>query len=105
MAHNLSREIQMPAALSAPRASSKRPAAWFFERLDTLRHRIIQRAGRVTRCCRDAEVQKGPSQERREANRPDFFRGKRQGGGKAERGGKIQTRGGLFLIYIIILKF
>ena len=49
MAHNLSREIQMLAAPPAPRAGSKRPAAWFFERLDTLRHRIIQRAGRLTR--------------------------------------------------------
>ena len=49
MAHNLSREIQMIAAPSAPRARSKRPALWFFERLDTLRHRLIQRAGRLTR--------------------------------------------------------
>jgi hypothetical protein len=49
MAHNLSREIQMIAAPSAARARSKRPAAWLFERLDTLRHRFIQRAGRLTR--------------------------------------------------------
>ena len=49
MAHNLSREIQMIAAPSAQRALPKRPAAWAFERLDTLRHRIIQRAGRFTR--------------------------------------------------------
>ena len=49
MAHNFSREIQMLAAPSAPRAGSKRLAAWFFERLDTLRHRIIQRTGRLTR--------------------------------------------------------
>ena len=27
----------------------KRPAAWKFKTLDTLRHRIIQRAGRLTR--------------------------------------------------------
>jgi hypothetical protein len=49
MAHNLSREVQM---LAAPRASKvlvKRPAAWVFEKLDTLRHRLIQRAGRMTR--------------------------------------------------------
>ena len=50
MAHNLSREVQM---LAAPRAVSralpKRPAAWVFEKLDTLRHRIIQRAGRFTK--------------------------------------------------------
>jgi hypothetical protein len=50
MAHNLSREIQMLAApAAAPRALPKRPAAWTFEKLDTLRHRIIQRAGRFTR--------------------------------------------------------
>jgi len=49
MAHNLNREIQMTASPSAARARMKRPAAWKFERLDTLRHRIIQRAGRLTR--------------------------------------------------------
>ncbi len=49
MAHNLSRELQMLATPSAPRALPKRPAAWAFEKLDTLRHRIIQRAGRFTR--------------------------------------------------------
>ena len=50
MAHNISREIQMLAsANNASRALPKRPAAWKFEKLDTLRHRIIQRAGRITR--------------------------------------------------------
>ena len=50
MAHNLSREVQMVAANGAKtRALPKRPAAWAFEKLDTLRHRIIQRAGRFTR--------------------------------------------------------
>ncbi len=49
MAHNLSREVQMLAAPAADRARPKRPAAWAFEKLDTLRHRIIQRAGRLTR--------------------------------------------------------
>ena len=49
MAHNLSRELQMLAAPSATRALPKRPAAWSFAKLDTLRHRIIQRAGRLTR--------------------------------------------------------
>ena len=49
MAHNLSRELQMLAAPAALRALPKRPAAWSFEKLDTLRHRIIQRAGRLTR--------------------------------------------------------
>ena len=49
MAHNLSREVQMLAFPSSPRALPKRPACWSFERLDTLRHRIIQRAGRIIR--------------------------------------------------------
>ena len=49
MAHNLSREVQMLAAPFAQRALPKRPAAWVFEKLDTLRHRIIQRAGRFIR--------------------------------------------------------
>jgi hypothetical protein len=49
MAHNLSREIQMLTAKPPHRAQPKRPAAWRFQRLDTIRHRIIQRAGRLTR--------------------------------------------------------
>lgn len=49
MAHNLSREIQMLARPCAPRVRAKRPAAWKFEKLDTIRHRIIQRAGRISR--------------------------------------------------------
>ena len=49
MAHNLFREIQMISAPAAQRAMPKRPAAWKFKTLDTLRHRIIQRAGRLTR--------------------------------------------------------
>ncbi len=39
----------LTAAPSVQRARAKRPAAWTFERLDTLRHRVIQRAGRLTR--------------------------------------------------------
>ena len=49
MAHNLARELQMIAAPAQKRASAKRAAAWTFEKLDTLRHRIFQRAGRITR--------------------------------------------------------
>ena len=49
MAHKLSRELQMLASPVAERALPKRPAAWAFEKLDTLRHRLIQRAGRLTR--------------------------------------------------------
>jgi len=49
MAHNLTREMQMLAHPAVPRTSAKRPAAWRFEKLDTIRHRIIQRAGRLIR--------------------------------------------------------
>jgi len=48
MAHNLGRELQMLAAPRDARAKAKRPAAWRFHTLDTLRHRFIQRAGRLT---------------------------------------------------------
>ena len=53
MAHNLSREIQMLTTSPVYRAQPKRPAAWTFQRLDTIRHRIIQRAGRLTRPARE----------------------------------------------------
>ena len=48
MAHNLARELQMLAHPRATYAGAKRPAAWVFQTLDTLRHRFIQRAGRLT---------------------------------------------------------
>ena len=47
MAHNLAREIQMLTTPPLHRAKPKRPAVWTFQRLDTIRHRIIQRAGRL----------------------------------------------------------
>ena len=49
MAHNLSRELQMLSKPRVKRARPKRPAAWEFNTLSTLRHRVIQRAGRLTR--------------------------------------------------------
>lgn len=48
MAHNLSREIQILAHQPRRRARPKRPAAWTFHTLGSLRHRLIQRAGRLT---------------------------------------------------------
>ena len=48
MAYNLSREIQMMTSQPALRSFPKRPALWVCQRLDTLRYRIIQRAGRLT---------------------------------------------------------
>jgi len=49
MAHNISQEMQMLSHPASGRAKPKRPSAWRFQKLDTIRHRIIQRAGRFTR--------------------------------------------------------
>ena len=49
LAHNLTRELQMIARPPARTTLPKRPALWAFERLDTLRRRLIQRAGRLIR--------------------------------------------------------
>ena len=48
MAHNLGREIQMLAHPRSTYSRAKRPDAWVFQTLGTLRHRFIQRAGRLT---------------------------------------------------------
>jgi len=47
MAHNLTRELQMSTRSPTARDDAKRPALWAFERLDTIRRQIIQRAGRL----------------------------------------------------------
>ncbi|MAF32533.1 MAG: hypothetical protein CL941_06420 [Desulfobacter sp.] len=62
MAHNLSRKLQMQASPTLSRALSKRPAPWVFERLDTLSHRIIQRAGRLTKPHGELTLTMGPNQ-------------------------------------------
>lgn len=50
LAHNLARELQMETSpRSQERNTLKRAALWTFEQLDTLRKRLIQRAGRLTR--------------------------------------------------------
>ena len=49
LAHNLSRELQMIARPPLRSTQEKRPALWHFEQLNTLRRRIIQRAGRLIR--------------------------------------------------------
>lgn len=49
MAHNLAHELQMLRQQRSIRSLPKRPSAWTFQTLGTLRHRIIQRAGRLTR--------------------------------------------------------
>jgi len=42
MDHNLTREMQMLAHPAAARSQPKRPAAWKFQKLNTIRRRIIQ---------------------------------------------------------------
>jgi len=49
LAHNLSRELQMETMVKQRATTSKRTPLWAFERLDTLRRKLIQRAGRLTR--------------------------------------------------------
>ncbi|MDQ3772892.1 MAG: IS1380 family transposase [Pseudomonadota bacterium] len=49
LAHNLGRELQMIAHPPSRTTLEKRPALWDFARLDTLRCRLIQRAGRLIR--------------------------------------------------------
>jgi hypothetical protein len=48
MAHNLTREIQMVAHPKERGTTEKRAPLWCFDELKTLRHLIIQRAGRLT---------------------------------------------------------
>jgi hypothetical protein len=48
MAHNLTRELQMVARLRERGTTEKRAPLWRFDELKTLRHLIIQRAGRLT---------------------------------------------------------
>jgi len=46
--HNLNRELQMATRVPDRGTSEKRAPLWFFEELRSLRHRLIQRAGRFT---------------------------------------------------------
>ena len=48
LAHNLTREIQMRTEPKARGTTEKRNPAWHFEELATLRHHVLQRAGRFT---------------------------------------------------------
>ncbi len=49
LTHNLTREMQMRSAERSRKSSAKRAAEWIFEGLGTIRRKIIQRAGRLTR--------------------------------------------------------
>ena len=48
-AHTLNRELQMQVRPPQRRTTEKRAPVWAFERLSTLRRRLIQQAGRLTR--------------------------------------------------------
>lgn len=47
-AHNLARELQMRVGIPARPATWKRTALWIFEKMSTLRQRLVLRAGRLT---------------------------------------------------------
>lgn len=49
LAHNLNRELQMQVSEPQRKTTEKRATLWVFEQLATLRQRLIQRAGRLTR--------------------------------------------------------
>ena len=48
LAHNLSREMQMQASEPPRKTTPKRAQLWPFQTLETLRRKLIQRAGRLT---------------------------------------------------------
>ncbi|MFQ5433226.1 MAG: IS1380 family transposase [Nitrospinota bacterium] len=48
-AYNLMRELQMQTAKPSRHTTAKRASLWVFEKVDTIRKTIIQRAGRLTR--------------------------------------------------------
>ncbi len=49
VAHNVTRELQMRTQPRARKTNPKRAALWVFEKLETLRNRMIRRAGRLNR--------------------------------------------------------
>lgn len=49
MAHNLCRDLQMITQEPSRNTESKRPALWDFMKIDTIRQRFVQRAGRLIR--------------------------------------------------------
>jgi hypothetical protein len=51
LAHNLNRELQMATLPKANGTTTNRTPLWNFTEMATLRHRLIQRAGRLTNPC------------------------------------------------------
>jgi hypothetical protein len=48
LSHNLNRELQMETKAPERGTTEKRSPLWVFEELRSLRHRLIQRAGKFT---------------------------------------------------------
>ena len=49
LAHNLSRELRMESKEPERKTTRQRQTLWIFEEIKTIRHKIIQTAGRLTR--------------------------------------------------------
>ena len=49
LAHNLTRELQIQVTPRARGTTAKRAVLWCFREIETLRHTLIQRAGRIIR--------------------------------------------------------
>jgi len=49
LAYNLMRELEMQTTTPVRHTTAKRASLWAFEKIDTLRNTLIQRAGRITR--------------------------------------------------------
>ena len=49
LAHNVNREMQMRCAPKVRATTEQRMPLWLFEQIGTVRRRLIQRAGRLTR--------------------------------------------------------
>lgn len=49
IAHNLNREIQMISSQRVRNTTEKRAPLWVFDKIDSLRRKVIQRAGRITK--------------------------------------------------------
>ncbi len=53
--------MQMVAHPAASRTKAKQPATWTFQKLETIRRQIIQRAGRLTRPQGDLTLTMSPN--------------------------------------------
>ena len=49
MSHNMTRELQMRTDKKVRGTTEKRPPLWIFQKLSTIRQKIVQRAGKLIR--------------------------------------------------------